>query len=369
MAWSFIAWWRADRDYSRACRLLRAGKPGEAVKAFDRVIAAFPKHARAHVQRGLALAAAGRAGEGVRAARRAADLAPGNHAPLLFLGEIHYDAGQFEEARKAFSGAARVDPENRLVQAWLGLSLFALGRRDQGAELLREHLRYGYGPVEARVLVLAERYLWEHREQARALEDQLTRDEGGRDDSPGGLTLRLISAVRGGALWPLARLRGRATAAMLEAEEAMSVGDWERTAAALRRAEEAGADSEAVALALGQVYLEQRKPEAAVEQLARLPEEARREPELAALMASALFETGRYEEAREPLAIAAKQYDREYAPCYFRGLCEIALGQPRAAREWFAQAAERLNPQIAEKRLEEMLRVMGDAGQAEQRKT
>ncbi|MCJ7822031.1 MAG: tetratricopeptide repeat protein, partial [Armatimonadetes bacterium] len=92
MAWSILAWWRADRDYFRACRLLRAGKPGEAVKAFDRVVAAFPKHARAHAQRGLALAAAGRAGEGVRAARRADELAPKNHAPLLFLGEIHYDA-------------------------------------------------------------------------------------------------------------------------------------------------------------------------------------------------------------------------------------------------------------------------------------
>ncbi len=339
------------------------------MKAFDRVIAASPKHARAHAQRALALAAAGRPGEGVRAARRAAELAPGNHAFPLFQGEIHYDAGQFEEARKAFSAAARLDPENRLVQAWLGLSLLAMGRREQGVALLKEHLRYGYAPVEARVLVLAEQYLWEHREQALALEDQLTPDEGGRDESEGGLALRLISAVRGGVLWPLARLRGRATAAMLEAEEAMSVGDWERAVGALRRAEEAGADPEAAALALGQVYLEQRKPEAAAEQFARLPEEARREPELAALVGAALFETGKYEEAREPLAIAARRFSREYVPCYFRGLCEIALGQPRAATEWFAEASERLNPQVAEKRLAEMVRVMGDVGHAEQRKT
>jgi hypothetical protein len=41
-------------------------------------------------------------------------------------------------------------------------------------------------------------------------------------------------------------------------------------------------------------------------------------------------------------------------------MCDIALGQPRAATQWFVQAAERLDPHIAEKRLEEMMRVRGE---------
>ncbi|UCC69635.1 MAG: tetratricopeptide repeat protein [Armatimonadota bacterium] len=369
MAWSVGAWWRADRDYFRACRLLRAGKPGEAAKAFDRVIAVFPRHARAHAQRALALAAAGRVGEGVRAARRAGELAPHSHAPLLFLGQIQYDAGRPEEARKAFSAAARHDPENRIVQAWLGLSLLAGGRAEQGAELLKTHLRYANAEVEGRVLALAEQYLREHREGARPLEDQITPEEGGRGEVRAGLMLRLISALRTAMLWPLARLRRGAAAAMLAAEEAMSVGDWEKAIAALRAAEEAGADREQVALTMGQAYLEQRRPEAAAEQFARLSEETRREPDVAALVGAALFESGRYEEGREPLAIAARRFSREYVPCYFRGMCEIALGQPKAAAEWFAKACDRLNPHIAEKRLEEMLRVQAGGNQPGQANT
>ncbi len=361
-SWSIARWWRADREYFRAARSLRGGEPAEAAKALDGVIDAFPKHVRAHLQRALALAATGRTGEAVRAARRAAELSPKNHAAFLFLGQIQYDAGQYEEARKAFSAAARVDPENRLVQANLGLCRLALGRTQEGAELLKAHLREGNARLQGRALTLVEQCLWERRGQARSLEEQLTPDEGGREEAPAGLSLRLISALRTVVLWPMARLRGKVAMAMLEAEEAMSVGGWARAIEALRQAEEAGADPEEIALAMGQAYLEQRNAEAAAQQLARLPEAARGRPEVAALMGAALFESERYEEAREPLAAAAERFSREYVPCYYCGLCEIALGQPKAAREWFTQACERLNPQIAEKRLEEMVRVMAGEG-------
>jgi tetratricopeptide (TPR) repeat protein len=355
--WSIGARWRAHRNYFEGWRLLGRGRPGEAVKAFDRVLGAFPRHARAHGLRALALAAAGRSGEAVGAARKAAELAPHSHAPALFLGQIQYDAGHYEEARKAFSAAARLDPENRLVQAHLGLTLVALGLAEQGAELLREHLPYGYEEVEGRTLALAEEFLWRHRGEARSLEEQLSPDEGGREEAPAGLVLRLTSAIRMLTLWPLARLRGRKALLWLRAEEAMSLGDWGSAITALREAEQAGADTERSALALGQAYLEVGKPGPAAEQLVGLSEQKKQEPEIAALLGFALFEAGRYEEAKRPLETAAARFSREYPPCYYRGLCEIALGKARAAVPWFVQAAARLNPQIAEKRLEEMMRL------------
>jgi len=359
-SWNIGARWRADRHYSKGCRLVRAGKPTEALKAFDQVIAILPKHARAHLQRALALAAAGRIAEAVHAARQAAELAPRNHAPLLFLGQIQYDAGHHEEARKAFSAAARLDPQNRVVQAYLGLALLALGHKDEGAGLLRAHLRYGYEGLEGRLLTLAEQHLYQHRDQARSLEDQLTPEESGREEAPAGCGLRLASAVRMALLWPFAMVRGRAALSWLRAEEAMSIRDWGAAISSLRQAEQAGAHPEKVAAALGQAYLEAGKPEVAAEHFARLPEETRQEPEMAALAGFAFFESGRYEQASKPLEITAARFSREYLPCYYRGLCEIALGQPKAATAWFIQAAARLNPHIAEKRLEEMLRVQAE---------
>jgi len=359
MSRSIGRWLRADRDYREAFRLWRSTKPGEAVKAFDRVIEAFPKHARAQAQRALALAAAGRTSDAVRAARQAADLAPNSHVPPLFLGQIQYDAGRFEEARKAFSAAAKLDPENRLVQSYLGLALLALGKMKEGGELLKAHLLYANEGLEGRLVTLAEQYLWEHRDQARPLEGQLTPDEGGRDARPAGVGLRLASAIRKVILLPLAAIRGRKARFSLLAEEAMSVMDFEGAAAVLQEAGKAGADPERVAVSLASIYMQLNKPQAAMEQFGKLPKEAWVDPGLAAVIGEALFESGRYAEARELLALAAAHFRREFAPSYYRGLCEIALGQPQNATSWFAQACERLNPHVAEKRLEEMLRVAG----------
>ena len=293
----------------------------------------------------------------MRAAKQAADLTPRNHAPLLVLGQIQYDAGNLEEARKAFSAAARLDPENRLVQACLGLALLSRRRIEEGAALLTEHLSYGYDWVESRLLVRAESYLWEHRDRARPLEEQLSPEEGGREEGPAGFGLQFASAVRKVVLWPLATLRGRTALARLRAEEAFSVRNWEETIAALKDAEAAGADSEDVALGLGLALLEARKAPAAAEQFMRLPEEVRKEPDVALLVGAALHDAGRHKDAREPLAIAAHRFTKDFVPAYFRGLCDIALGDEASARTWFEQAVARLNPLLAKRRFEEMMRV------------
>jgi Flp pilus assembly protein TadD len=357
MGWRLSDWLRADRHYVQGTSLARSGKASEAAKAFDEVISVFPKHARAHLQRAKALAAAGRAGEAVGAARRAAELAPRSHAPMVALGQIHYDAGHLEEARKAFLAASRLDPDNRLVQAHVGLALLALDQEEEGARLLDDHLLYGYEGLEARLLTLAEQYLWKHREEARSLEAQLTPDEGAREEGPAGFGLQFASALRRVFLWPIARLRGHAALWRMLAEEAFSVRDWDKAIAALQEAEKAGADLEDTAAGLGMAYLEARNPPAAAEQFLRLPEEVRSDPDIALALGAALFDSERYEEAREPLRIAAERFTRDFLPAYVRGLCDIALGQPGAATRWFLLAVEQLNPQLARKRFEEMMRV------------
>jgi len=351
--------WRANREYARAFRLLRAGKPAEAAQAFARVLDLLPTHARAEAQRARALAAAGRVAEALKAARRAADLAPKSHVPHLFLGQIQYDAGAYEEARKAFRAAAQRNPENQLVQAYLGLSALALGRIEEGAALLAKHLAFGYEQLEARVITQAEKYLWEHRDQAKTLEQQLSVDEGGRDTARAGLSLRVISAVRTVLLWPWARLRGKKGVHLLYAEEAMFVREFARAVEHYRAAETAGADPLRIALALGFASYEAAEPGAAVAHLLRLREEDQRQPDVAGILGAALFDTGRYEQAREFLTIAVGRFRKDFAPAYYRGMCEIALGRPREATAWFEETAERLNPEIAKKRLEEMVRIQG----------
>ena len=340
---------------------MRSGRPGEAAKSYGEVAALLPRHFRASIQQARALSAAGRVSEAVRAAKRAAEIAPKSHAAMLVLGQVQYDSGHYEEARKAFAAAARLDPENRMVQAYLGLSLLAVGHFADGAPLVTQHLLYGYEEVEARLLTLAEQFLWERRDRARSLEDQLTPDEGAREEGPAGFGLQFASAIRRILLWPLARLRGRAAVWRLLAEEAFSVRHWDKAIAAMHEVEKAGADPQDIALSLGTAYLESRTPEAATEQFLRLPEEVRKEPDIAMMLGAALFDSGRYAEAREPLGIAAEHFGKDFLPAYFRGLCDIAVGQPQSATPWFTLAVEHLNPHLGEKRFEEMMRVWREA--------
>ncbi len=360
MPWTLSRWWRADRLYSRGNRLMRDGKPADAAKVYGEVTTLLPKHFRAFIQQARALSAAGRVSDAIRAAKRAGELAPKSHAAMLVLGQIQYDSGHYEEARKAFGAAAHLDPENRMVQAYLGLSLLALGRIEEGAPLLKDHLLYGYEGAEARLLTLAETFLWQHRDSARSLEDQLTPDEGAREIGPAGFGLQFVSAIRRIVLWPLARMRGRRAFYHLMAEEAFSVREWGKAIAALQEAQKEGADPQEIAASMGVAYLEAGQSADAAQQFMRLPEEVRREPDMAMMVGAALFDAGRYEEAREPLGIAAEHFTRDFLPAYFRGLCDIALGQPQSATAWFALAVERLNPHLAEKRFEEMMRVRGE---------
>jgi thioredoxin-like negative regulator of GroEL len=143
----------------------------------------------------------------------------------------------------------------------------------------------------------------------------------------------------------------------LRAEEAVSVRDWDAAIAALLAAGEAGADAEDIALTLGGAYLEAGRPEAAARELSALPEEVLAEPPVALMAGAALYESGRYEEARGPLGIAAERFTQDFLPAYLRGMCDIALGKPNAAVRWFTSAAESLNPHLARRRFEEMLRV------------
>jgi tetratricopeptide (TPR) repeat protein len=165
------------------------------------------------------------------------------------------------------------------------------------------------------------------------------------------------------AAWPLARLRGPAAVWRLRAEEAISVRDWDTAIDDLLAAREAGADAEEIALTLGGAYLEAGRPEAAAREFAALAEDLLADPSVALMAGAALYESGRYEEAREPLGIAAERFRQDFLPAYLRGMCDIALDKPKAAVRWFTSAAESLNPHLAEKRFEEMVRVMdGERG-------
>ena len=314
------------------------------------MLAARPTHYRAAAQRARALAAAGPAPRRpFAAARHAADLAPKSHVPLLFLGQIQYDAGACEEARKAFRQAAERDPENQLIQAYLGLTALALGHFEEGAAQLRRHLLFGYERLEAR-RPRAGRALFVGPSRAGPHPGAATHRGRRGARAPGRRGLRCAPSwpcvmhcsgpwrgcgVRRG--WPFSGPRR-------PCPYTISKGPSHTT----RAAEAAGADAREMALAQGMAYYEAGKAQAAAEQLLRLPEEMRARPGGGRRARGALFESGRCEQARPFLTLAAERFRKDFAPAYYRGLCAIALGKDKEAVSWFEQGLRTPQPRARE---------------------
>ncbi len=122
----------------------------EAVTAFERAVSVQPKDADFRYNLGLAYEEAGRPRDAVRQYETAARLDRSSGDALLALGLIHLDLKHFDQAVAALRQAARVAPDDAVVQYDLGAVLFVAGQDDE-ARRQRDLLK-GLDPAGAKKL-------------------------------------------------------------------------------------------------------------------------------------------------------------------------------------------------------------------------
>jgi Tfp pilus assembly protein PilF len=123
--------------------------------------------------------------------RRALEADPDSYAPLVNLGGVLLDLGEFHEAWNFNVLAATKEPGDALAHSQLGITAFHLGKLDLAVEQLREAIRLDPGHFSSPQLVLADVYLRLRRpgDAADVLEDFV----GRHPDSP--LADRIRSAI------------------------------------------------------------------------------------------------------------------------------------------------------------------------------
>jgi protein O-GlcNAc transferase len=123
--------------YRRANAHLNAGQATEALALFDRVIAARPELAQAHVGRGLALAATGANEQAIVAVVHGVKLDPPGALPvLLHLGYQFQQTGRPGPALTSFDLLLAGQPDNLAATQGRAMALIALGRFDEAAAVL-----------------------------------------------------------------------------------------------------------------------------------------------------------------------------------------------------------------------------------------
>lgn len=111
---------RIDEALARGTRLLRAGRAGEAVAAFDEVLAILPDHGETLINRGVALRRAGRRDEALASYWRALEVAGDKSAVWVNAANALADAGRIAEAHAALGVARRRLPQS--ADVWQGLA-------------------------------------------------------------------------------------------------------------------------------------------------------------------------------------------------------------------------------------------------------
>lgn len=133
------AWAVASLGWSH----LMLNEPDAAHAAFDRALRSAPDDVDAIY--GLAQLAVNEDGEDTAGAgkllRHALELNPADELAHLAIGELHYQAGQYEEALKSFDEALRLQPKDAIALGYKGMTVAALDDTPAGIRLLTKAAR------------------------------------------------------------------------------------------------------------------------------------------------------------------------------------------------------------------------------------
>jgi len=141
--------------------LVRAGRTGEAARAFEAALEREPAHLPALINLGHALYGLGRADEAIACLVRASALEPGNPEALRGLAEMLRRTGQLQAAIDAAEEQSRLHPQDVLAALDLAEMQLALDRLDDAArtfdrvgrvDLRARHGVYAYhGMIEVEI--------------------------------------------------------------------------------------------------------------------------------------------------------------------------------------------------------------------------
>lgn len=130
----------ADKLVRKGWSALRAGRPDQALNAFQRAVAAAGRSFEAHHGVASALQALGDVSGAIDAFENAFRVAPGNVDTLLALGRLARDLKAPEQAAGFFRQAAMVEPGSVPAQTGMAHALRDLGRQEEASDLLQSAL-------------------------------------------------------------------------------------------------------------------------------------------------------------------------------------------------------------------------------------
>ncbi len=381
---------RASRYFAQGQKLTADDQLDEALMAFEQALALQPKIPGAHLHYALALSDAGRLDDAVAAMHHAMEIEPLNAVLPMFLGQILFDHEDYSKAQSWCAQSLALNPQQLRSRAYMALIDLAQGRVAQGYTQLQqtqspspsvaEQLVLKCGtrqpPVlyqqassmwQSRLLTVVESHLMRAGSAAQTLAEQLIHD------SPEAEAMKNPHAVdRTITPWVMAifrlcyRLRYASQPNQrdmwlryAQAEEAYYLAQPDIAAAAYRELMPHFPEPQRLEQRLYEIAYAQGDFKRAWQHWRRWADTSA--SDLGALdqlqQAELQYQVGDHEGAKTSLEHMATLPWRDFRVPYYQGLGHLRVGASREARRCFVETTQRLNPNIAGVRLDELYRL------------
>ncbi|MFH1262195.1 MAG: tetratricopeptide repeat protein [Pseudomonadota bacterium] len=160
---NLFRWIRKEHALRASNRLSRRGNAAAALDLIDQALTENPGSPDLWIQKSWALSDLKRYDEALAAVAQGLGNDPENGILELIRGEALYATGRYEESKAALHRALDLSGDNLRIEHSLGITYVALGEMEPAARYLESSVRYDKSLVQARLLAMAERYLFEHR--------------------------------------------------------------------------------------------------------------------------------------------------------------------------------------------------------------
>lgn len=364
---------KTERLFSKGQKLLKRTKFSEAVETFNQALSINSKYARIYLHKAFALSYIKKHSEAVKSLEKAIELEPSNSVFPMFLGVVHLDHEKHEEASNALENSLHISPTNSLALSYKGLTLLYLRKIDEGYKLLKENIRSTNPDFQSRFMVYCEDFLLKKKELSKSLDEIIASEKKTSHlIQPIRLILKnmsnsigqfidkidyLIPSIFLTILYIFRPQKRKAYVHYLEAEKHKSLNEIEPAIINYKKALELNPSLDEVRKCLTEVYITKNDFKNALKYAKSIKEDKRNKPQQLLLLGFIFYNLNKFEEAIEKINLAVEDITGNYEPFYYLGLCYLRIGNKDKARLSFKEATSRLNPQIAEKRLNEMIRI------------
>jgi tetratricopeptide (TPR) repeat protein len=313
---SALSLWAADPPkavFDRAVQALVAGDYATAEQGFKQVLSQQPGNVGALGDLGILYARTNRPDLAIDYYRRALKLSPNDKAILLNLALVHLKQEAHRKALPLLERVVVLDPKHLQARQLLALCRIYAGQPAQAIQDL-ERLRVGAPPDEHLLFLLGFAYLKNHQQDAAkpVFEQMFT-------------------------------LAGPARTQFLLGKASYESALFDKAEESFQEVRRLDPDFPGLHVALGKLYVSQRKSAEAIQELEAALKQDANDEEAQYYLGSLLVQEKRYEDAIAHLELARKQAPDSWAVWFNLGKARLQLRQAAEAIPLLRRAAE-LNP-------------------------